>query len=217
MKDPLQSPARRFYCITLHLLSRTLIRRYVTNERVSLCASEQQQNTELQRFVLCVSFCNSQKYFQGVWGSHHCFPWQRKVLSLFTNRPHTPTSRLERNENKTFQRRLWNIVPVLYPLPLSLKPRLSHLTPKILKVDSEKRSFQHSFHFSGWSRWTCAIKSQSHPLACSHVFVSSLRWNGNAFFLLLLSCFCCYEPGKAGSAKTKYMESFFLKQRKTYS
>lgn len=82
---------------------------------------------------------------------------------------------------------------------------LSHTTKP--KVDSAKGAFVTHSTFSGWSRWTCAIKSQSHPLACSHVFVSSLRWNSNAFSLCFL-VFVAMNPEKREVQERKNKKSW---------
>lgn len=146
----------------------------------------------------------------GVWGSTivfhgnvKCFPYLQIEL--------TPRhARLETNENKTFQRRLWNIVPVLCLFPLSLKPRraLSHHKTKSW---FSKRSFRHSFHFFRVESMDLRYKITITSTCMQPRFRFLVTMKQQRFFLVL-SCFCCYEPGKAGSTRKEKQEK--LKQRK---
>lgn len=138
---------------------------------------------------LCVSLCSCEKHFWGVSDRHHAFPWQRNVLLT----PHTTGNERQQNLPET----VVNYCPGSFrPFPHSLKPDARSLTLPTTESWFRKRSFRHSCHFSGWSRRTCAIKSQSHPLAFGHVFLSRYDTTATLFpcaFLLLL---LLAKPGK---------------------
>lgn len=142
--------------------------------RVSLCASPCNNSTKriaVLRYVSRSAWC----WFG--FSTRPQSPWQRNSLSLFTNRSftHTPAHGLEGNDNKTFQWK-WVIVPVL----VSHHWRPSHRSPRLCS-----NFFRHPFHFSGWSRWTCAIKVTTHIHLHSATFSCFLSLTIQRCFLVL--------------------------------
>lgn len=137
-----------------------------------------------------------------LWGVriHHCFPWQRKVLSLFTNRSHPPTSWLERNENKTFQRcEVLARFFVSFHFP-SNPDALSHTTKPESWFRKKKLSALIPLFRVEPMDLRHKITITSTCMQPRFRFLATIQ--PQRFFLVLL-CFCCYEPGKAGSAKAK--------------
>lgn len=114
------SPARRFRCITLHVLGCS-----PTSIAMRIQATTTQQIATLYVSLSCARFVECE--------STPCFPWQRKLLSLFTGLPHTPPTG---NDNKSFQRTSETSSRFFTPNPGD--SRRSHRSEK-LKVDSEKR------------------------------------------------------------------------------
>lgn len=110
-----------------------------------------------------------------------CFPWQRKLLSLFTRETHTPSAG---NDNKSFQR----ATKILYRPGSSPQPR--HLTP-LSKAESwfrKTKLFAAHSTFQGVA-WTCAMKF-AFPSTCIQPRFPRIRYNASSS-LRRRSCFCC--------------------------
>lgn len=166
------SPARRFCCITVHVNTRD------APLRASLCASRQQQHNKLQRYVSrwAVLASWSVRRHHVFHGNVNCFPYLRDCLTL---------RRLETTTNPSSERVKYR--PGSSPQTPN-DSRRSHRSEK-LKVDSEKRSFfRNPFHFSGWSRWTCAIKF-AFISTCMQPRFPLLRYNASSS--LRYCCCCC--------------------------
>lgn len=147
--------------------------------------------------------------------SHPQSSWQRNSLSLFTNRSFTHTlARAGREWQQNLPGRL----------EVSNSPG-SRLTPPTRLCSN---CFHRPFHFSGCSRWTCAIKATTHIHLHSATFSCFLSLTiqrcflvlalvGRRFFFFHFSSSACFarlrflllfvQPGKAGNIENKNNEA----------
>lgn len=90
LQHPPQSPARRFYCITMHSRPRTFD--YVTKSSIAMRIPEQQQHDKLPAHYVS-RFAVENKEVGGVRRQPR-FPWQREIAFLiYVDSPHTAVCR----------------------------------------------------------------------------------------------------------------------------
>lgn len=176
------SPARHFYCITLHFSTA----RFLLLCEIRSIAMRIRATTKHHTAPLCVSRCSGCE-------STPCLPWQLICFPYVLRRPHT-AARLETTTNPSSS--FWNIVPVLFA------PHRCRLTPH--RVWFRKTE---AFTLIPLFRVEPLDLRHKHPLAFSHVFT---RYNAfslcSANTLLLLSC----NPEKREMQEQKACKSLLV-------
>lgn len=165
------------------------VRCYVTSEYRYAHPS----NNKTKNCTLCVSMCSGVglRFHHVFHGNEMFLPYLQSCL---------PTSH---HQHRDWNETTTNSSNVRCEL-LSRFFSLPHTAGR-LKVDSEKEAFSSRSTFQGVAVGLALIKSQSHPLAFSHVFLHDTR---QCFFLSTLLWFSLL-PGKAGNAKTIFRLIFF--------
>lgn len=183
------SPARHFYCITLHFFHRP-VSLAVYELRAMWNSEYRYAHPSNNKTSHCTVMCLA---VQRVWVDS-MFTMATNLLSLCASTPHT-AAQLETTTNPSSS--FWNIVPVLFA------PHRCRLTPR-RKFDSKKQKL---FTLIPLFRVEPLDLRHKHLLAFSHVFT---RYNAfslcSANTLLLLSC----NPEKREMQEQKACKSLLV-------